>query len=275
MTDTIAIKTNYIKLLAIALFGVLLALLTYGGIKQWSYNKTIAKLQNDVASKDKTIEVSKGVYEKLALESENLKALLDRTNSEVDSLVKELDKRDEDLLTANNLVVYWKQKYDAKGPGTQTVIPGTPTQPGQPAVDRIKVAFAKDFGYLGVEGYTLTSPPEYWVSIANRRPLKLTLVVGRLKDGSWKADVTSSEDNVGVDISIAAVDTSLFAPPWYSKIGVGVDLGVGAQGFLGGVGASYAFGKFEVGPKVWIDIGGSGVGVFYGAAISWHPFAGR
>ena len=259
------IPNNYLKFAAIGLFVAILALLTYGGIKTWSYNKTITQLQNDVASKDKTIEVTKGVYEKLAMDSRNLQALLDRTNSEVDSLVKELDKRDEDLLTANNMAVYWKNKYTATGTGTQTTIPG-------PHCDRIKVAFAKDFGYIGVEGYTITSPPEFWVSVANKRPLKLTLVVGRLKDGSWKADVTSSEDNVGVDIAIAAVDTSLFAPAWYTKIGVGVDLGVGAQGFLGGVGVSYGFGRFEVGPKVWVDVGGSGVGVFYGASILWHPW---
>jgi uncharacterized coiled-coil protein SlyX len=267
----LTIPDKVLKWTAVALFAAIVALLIFGAIKKFSYDAKILELQNSLASKDKTIEVTNGVYEKLMLEHANLKDLLDRTNSQVDSLVKELDKRDEDLLAVNNLVVYWKHKYDAKGAGTQTTIPGA--QPGQPnSGDRIKVAFAKDFGYVGVEGFTLTSPPEYWISIANKRPLKLTLVVGRLKDGSWKADVTSNDDNVGVDIAIAAVNPGLLDMKWYERLGLSLDVGVGARGFLGGAGVSIYFDAFELGPKVWFNVGANGVDPFYGASMTWHPF---
>ena len=270
MTDpvpTIAVKVNYLKYVAIALFVVILALLTYGGITKWTYDRTITQLQNDIATRDQTIETHAGVYEKLALETSSLKALLDQKSTEVASLTKDLDARGEDLLTANNLVLHWKQKYEATGDGGQVIVHGDPGEP-----DRIKVDFTKDFGYIQVDGFTMTSPPEYWVSVTNKRPLKLTLVVGQLKNGSWKADVTSSEDNVGVDIAVAAVNPSIFDERWYEKIGIDLDLGAGGTGFLGAVGAKYEFGKFELGPKVWLNVGGSGVNTFYGGAITWHPF---
>jgi hypothetical protein len=266
----ISLDKKYLKYILAGLLAVVLGAIVYENVQSSSYKRTIAQLQNDVATRDKTIEVSKGVYERLVLESRNIQGLLDKTDAQVDSLTKELQRRGEELLVAQRLSLSWKQKYEARGSATQTTVPGLPGPSSTP--DRTKVAFEKDFGYIGVEGYTLTSPPEFWVSIHNKRPLRLTLTIGRIKDGSWKADVVSSEDNVGVDIVVAAVDTSGVAPAWYSKVGVGFDFGVGSDKGLGGVGISYRFGTFDVGPKVWVSVGG-GVGVVYGASIVWHPFA--
>jgi sulfur transfer complex TusBCD TusB component (DsrH family) len=262
------IPTPVVKYASIGLFAAILVLLAVGGVKKMSYDKRIAELQNAVAEKDRTLETHLGVYEKLAIQTEALKGLLDQKNAQVAALTKDLNARGEELLVANNLVVFWKKKYEAQGTGTQTVVPGD--GPAKP--ERLKVSFSKDFGYIGVNGYTITSPPEYFVSVDQKRPLKMTLVVGQLKDGSWKASVTSSEENVGVDIAVAAVNPHIFDDHWYEKLGLSLDLGVGANGFLGGVGASYRFGKFDVGPKVWLSAGGSGVNVAYGAGLVWRPF---
>jgi hypothetical protein len=261
------IPNNYIKYAAIGLFVCIVALLGYGGFKSWQYNNTITDLQNVVALKDKTIETHVGNYEKLAFEHENLKALLDKQNAQMSQLQTDLGKRNEELLTANQLTLFWKQKYASAGTGTQTTVPGTT---GQPA--REKVAFSKDFGYLGVSGWTLTNPPEYSVEVQQNRPLTMTLVVGQLPDGSWKANVVSSEENVGVDIKLAAVNPHVFDEHWYEKIGLSLDMGVGAAGFLGGVGASYQISNFEVGPKVWLNAGLTNVAISYGAGLTWHPF---
>lgn len=255
------IPDKILKYLAVAMFVCMLLLVAVFAVKRASYESEVTRLQNEVAARDATIETAKQVYSKLALETQNLQGLLSSKDDEIKSLMKTIKARDEDLLVANNLVVYWKKKFEATGGGTQTNVG-----------ERIKVEFSKDFGYIKTTGFTLTDPPEFFVSVEQNRPLKMTLVVGQLNDGSWKADVTSSEENVGVDISVAAVNPRVLAPKWYEGFGVNMDVGVGPGMALVGIGASYKISNFEVGPKVWIAA--PTLDVVYGANITWHPFSG-
>jgi len=258
---TLGITGGVVLLLFIVLAGVMT-------IKKNSYESRITELQNAVAQRDVTIETQKGVFQKLTLQSKDLSSLLDSKDEQIQLLQKELKKGKEELLTANSLVVRWKKAYEAQVAGHQTEVP--PVVPG--GIVRKKVEFEKDFGYIGVSGFTLTDPPEATLKVQQNRPLKLSVAVSQDKDGTWKSRATSSEENMAIDITLAAVNPWLLEPRWYENIGLSVDLG-GGTGFLAGVGASYKIGKFEVGPKGWFTIGGGGVGGFVGAQLLWHPFA--
>lgn len=247
------------------IMGLLAAALIYGGIRKRMYDSTIIELQNAVAAKDTTIEAAKNTYSKLVLETDNLKALLSNQDAQMAALKETIRKRDEELISTSNLVVYWKKKFEGAGSGTSHTEPG-------PSGDRQRVSFTHNWGYIGIEGSTLTNPPEYSVKVSQLRPLALTLVVGQLPDGSWKADVVSSEEDVGVDIRLAAVNPRVISPRWYEGIGLNVDTGVGLIGFIGGLGASYNFGAFNVGPKVFLAASADGVKIAYGASLTWHPF---
>jgi hypothetical protein len=237
------------------------------GIERRAQQELVTKLQNDVAQRDQTIEVQKGVYHKLSIESEGLQKLLTSKDEEMVRLNKELKKSKEQLLTANSLVVQWKKAYEAVVTGNQSDVNG------ENGVVRKKVEFSKDFGYIGVSGFTLTDPPEASVRVQQNRPLKLSLIVSQDDSGAWHTRTTSSEDNVNVQIDLAAVDPKILEPRWYEGIGFVLDVGMGSQ-FLAGAGVTYKIGRFELGPKAWFGIPlGQQPTWAAGLQVLWHPFA--
>jgi hypothetical protein len=229
-------------------------------------DQLVTKLQNDVAQRDQTIEVQKGVYHKLSIDSQDLQKLLSSKDEEVVNLNKELKKSREQLLTANSLVVKWKKAYEAEVAGHQTDVPG------ENGIVRKRVDFEKDFGYIGVSGFTLTDPPEAKVKVQQNRPLKLSLVVSQDDAGAWHTRTTSSEENVDIQIDLAAVDPKVLAPRWYEGIGLVFDLGMGSQ-FIAGAGVTYKIGRFELGPKAWFGVPvGQAPTWAAGLQLLWHPF---
>jgi hypothetical protein len=254
------------KYLTIGLMAALVALAVYGFFAFRSRDATIAKLMNDVAIRDVTIEVQKGVFTKLTQQLDDVKIAIDQSTTEGKALTAELKKNKAELLAVTNALIQLREQV-AKGQGTQTDVPGT--KPGDPT--RKKVTFGQDFGYARVDGFTLTDPPEYELKLGQgSKPLKLELAIAQQKDKSWRTYVTSSDPNVGIDIGVTAVNPYILESSWYEKIKVHADLGVG-NGVLGGVGAAYQFGQFDVGPSIW-GVTMSGGGVFYGINFSWAPF---
>src|ERR1035437_2103067 len=192
----------------------------------------VVSWQNAAAQKDKTVEEQKGVYEKLAVQTADAMSLLDTKDQQIAGLQTQIKQAGEKLDNAVSVGLTWKQAYEGAANATQTT--PAPTKPGEVVVNgRIRVDFSKDFGYLGVSGYTMTTPPEAWISVKNLRPLKLTVALSQSKDGAWHSYATSSEDNVSADIIVAAVNPSLRDEHWYERIGFVGDLGLG-DGFLGG-----------------------------------------
>jgi hypothetical protein len=263
------ISDKVLKYTAAVLFFLIVSLLIFGGIKKWSYDKQITELQNSLASKDKTIEIHKGVYEKLSIETDDLKNKLDQRDVQIKMLLKDLKNSGEELLTANTMSFKWKKAYEGLANATQTPLPNSQ----QGGLQRDKVEFAKEWSYIRASGYTITNPPEAYVKVEQMRPLKVSVTVGQKEDGSWNSRVTSSEENVDVDISLAAVNPKMFDKKWYERLGASIDLGVSSNGFLGGVGVSLLLANVDIGPKVWLTIGDNGVHPFYGAAATWHPWA--
>lgn len=249
---------------------LLLVVVVWGAVGKWQTDREMARLRNEVAVRDQTIEVQKGVFTKLTIESDNLRKLLDSKDEQIQGLTDQLKKSKEDLLVANQLVIRWKKAYEGAVDAHQD--PPDPEQPG-----RTKVSFQKDWGMIGVKGWTFTNPPEAWVSVTQLRPLKVTVAVSQDKSGAWHTYATSSEENVGIDIALASVNPYLLEPKWYEKIQLGASLaggsGTGGFGFLLGVDATYKVGKFDIGPAVFVSFGaGTAVTPFFGAKFNWRPF---
>jgi hypothetical protein len=260
------------------ILGLMLALVVMGLGAAWykhAYDKRITQLQNEMAEKDKTIEVQKGLYTKLTVQSENVKGVLDQKDTQVRELEDQIKKQKQDLLNASTVVASWKKAYEGLAKATQTEVPADPTKPALVGKTREKVDFHEDFGYIGVDGWTLTNPAQAWVRVKQNRPLKLTLAISQDKDKAWHTYATSSEENVGVDIQVTAVNPFLLQPKWYEKIGIGIDLGMGTNqaglGALVGVGVNYQFMQFTMGPHVWLGINNT-LDKYYGLTFEWRPF---
>ena len=262
----------FMKGAIIALIALLLFVAIGGAIYKSKYDSQISALQNDKAQMAQTIEVQKGVYEKLVATSQNLENDLSSKDAQIVALKKQVDDQKEQILTLTQVAVQWKTAYEAAVKGTQTTVPATP---GSTDV-RTKVEFEKDFGYIGAKGYTLTNPPEAWIHIQQNRPLKLSVAITQDAQKAWHSYVTSSEENVSADIQISGVNPFILDKKWYENIGVSVSAAVGTTdagaGGLLGVGLTYKISKFEVGPSVYVTISNR-VDKFFGASFIWHPFA--
>lgn len=261
------VSAKIFKFLACALALALLGIVVWGAIARHSYEKELASLRNEVASKSQTIETQKQVYTKLAQESKKLQDLVDTQNSEVRRLQDQLNKQGEDLLTANQLVVKWKKAYEGKANSGQVDIP----DPGNPSIVRKKVEFNRDFGMIGVTGWTLTDPPEAWVKVEQLKPLEITLVVSQDADKKWHTYATSSDENTAVDIKLASVNPHVLEPRWYEKIQLNTNLGVGGDGALVGLGVSYQIKQFDLGPAVFFTATDR-VERYIGLSFGWRPF---
>lgn len=238
------------------------------GISRHGYESELTSLRNQIAEKDRVVEVQKGVYAKLAVETDGIKKLLDSKDEQVKLLLGELKSRKAEVLTATSMAIAWKKAYEGAAEANQEVVPGTqPTEPGAVAKERVKVSFHKDFGAVVVDGHTVTDPPEAFVSVKQGKPLRVSLVVSQEKDGSWKTYATSSDENISVDIGLTAVNPKVLEQQWYEKLSLDGSLGIGS-GIVAGVGVSYEVGQFDVGPAAWFSTSGQ----FYGANVSWHPF---
>lgn len=232
-----------------------------GYLRERTFASKIRDLQNALALQSRTTEIDAGVFERLSVRTHELQGFLDGGTVEIDRLRSQLKERDQRLLAVDKLVVKWRKDLTGEAHAQQTI---SPEGHGSARVD-----FTEDFGYIGVEGYTLTDPPYAWVRVQQKRPLTLTLAVSQGSDGSWRSSVSSSEENVQVDIALSAVDPYILEPRWYERIGVDVALGVSPWGVLAGIGPSLQLGRATVGPMLWIS---SDVPRYYGLNVSWRPF---
>lgn len=249
----------------------------YMYIKNRQYRNEIADLYNKVTRQAETIEVQKNVYEKKSLEVDDLNSILESLKKDNDldkdtitKLQKELEKRQSELLAANRLALKWKKAYEAEVEANQTEDPGK--DPDDPGDDRIKISFEKDFGYIGVNGYTLTNPPIAWISVKQNRPLFLTMALSQNKDGHWSTLVTSSEDNVEVDVEVSAVNPFVLAKKWYEKLSVDTGIKLKTSGLTPKLGISYPFGPINVSGGLQGDTVDKSVGWYVGLGYLWRPF---
>lgn len=222
-----------------------------------SRDAQVAELSTQLASNEHTIEIKDGLYATKIVEMGSLTSLLDTKRAEVAALKKQLDDSKAQLLTTQQLVVQWKKAYEGAVNAQQTDVPGS-----DPTVTRKKVTFDKDFGPIAVNGYTLTDPPEGFVSVRQTRPLKLTVSVAKNKDGTWSSYVTSSEPDMAVNVALGAVDPGVMDLGWRQRIWL--DAGIGFLGDKGvSLGLSYHFDRVSIGAQcgVWANVQTCGASV--------------
>lgn len=248
----------------------------YHTVTKNSYEARIVELQNDVASRDKTIETQKGVYERLSIQSQDLTKLIGDKDKELSLLKKQLDDRGAEILAINKLVV--KLKKDLESTTGNVVI--QPPDPKYPGMVVAKLDSKEDFDPFRLTGEVVVDcnieqgqPPKASLKLGQKRALLISVVVSQDNDGTWRSSTTSSEKNFDIDIALSAVNPRMLEAKWYEKIGLGVDIGVGTNpGFLLGLGAYYQIGRFDVGPRAWMVVD-RGVSAYFGAQLIWHPFA--
>jgi hypothetical protein len=262
------------KWLTVTVVAVLLIVvgIIWTTVERRSYESQLTELRNAIANRDTTIETSIGVFQKLAIQHGNLSVMLDAKDVQQKALLEELKKGNEKVLVANKLAAYWKGAYEGLADAGQHHEDGGVGNPGRDVVD-----FTKDFGYIFVTGHTKTNPPEAYIKLEQRRPLRIILTVSQKEDDSWVTRATSSEENISIDIQSATINPKVLDHRWYERLGLVGDLAGGSDGLLGGIGVSAQFGKFEVGPKVYAawpvkTMTNKEFAVWYGIGIIWHPF---
>ena len=169
------------------------------------------------------------------------------------------------MFALTNVVVSLRKEYVALLKAEQEDVPGVNNSV------RVKVKFSKDFGYLSIDGYTLTSPPEAFVRLKQVRPLRLSIAFSKDKSGNFNARVSSSEKDVNVSIDLAGVDDRQFRKRWYEKVEIDGEFIVGQESFLIGTGLSVELGKMRFGPRVYALVDRD-VNVAYGFSLGWKPF---
>ncbi len=236
------------------------------------HQKQIVDLENQLALRDKTVEIQKDLYEKRTLQLKDVSSLFDSKDKQLEDMKKQIKRDKSDLLSLTQINVKLKEDISFTEKGTQSVEKSN--DPNAP--ERVKVAFQKDVGFLRVDGFTLTNPPVATLKISQLKPLKFNVSIAQQSDGSWRTYVTSSESSLGVDIGLSAVNPYFMFPKWYEKIGasfsVGGGNGPGGFGVLSGLGLSYRARHFEAGPSVWFVLSDK-TQKFVGANVVWYPFA--
>lgn len=265
------ISDKIFRYVTIALIVLLVILAIKSAADKHGHEQAMAELRNEIASQSQTIEMQEKTYTKLSFETDKWKFLAESRGREVQDLYSELEKRKEEILTANQVAVKWKKAYEDAAKANQSDVP----DPADPSIVRKKVEFEKDFGMIGVTGWTLTDPAEAWVKVEQLKPLELTLIVTQDKDKKWHSYVTSSDENTDVQINVSAVNPHMMSPKWYEHLQLNTSLAVGTTGdgagVLAGLGLSYRIKQFDVGPTVFLGISDR-VDRYVGATFTWRPF---
>jgi hypothetical protein len=267
----VTVPGRFAKIAAWVLMGLLAVGAGLVELKRRRYEDELLQLRNRAASLESTIEIKKGIWAKASLEVDGLKKLLDVAQKHNAGLKEELEKSKSEVLGLTQVSVKLRKDYEALLAAKQTEVPGKDGEPG-----RTKVEFEKEFGPYRVSGHTLTNPGEAQLRLSQHRPLRLSVALAQNPDKSWRTYVASSEDDLQIDVQIAAVNPYLFSRKWYENIelflqGAGASSSAGA-GAIGGIGIGYRIGRFSVGPGVWAGFVGGRTFHAYGVHLGWRPF---
>lgn len=218
----------------------------------------LATLSQALSQTEQTVRLKEGLYQTTLVQVGDARKLLELRESENADLLRTLDAAKARVLTTERVVVKWLPKESAVEATQRDV----PSDPGQPPVTRKRVDFKHDFGPFLVAGYTLTDPATGFVTVTQGRPLSLTLAVSRDPDGHWLSHVSSSDPDVGVDVTLGGVDPGILESRWYQRFWLSSTVGL-LGGTSVGLGIEYRGERFSLGPQcqLWSDGHACGVGV--------------
>ena len=272
------LRRRIYKWAAIAAVLLLVIVSIRGVYLESEHRKKISQLHNEIALKSKTIEVKDGIYKKATLEIENLsdalKAMEDQADNDkkkIKELRKEIDKKRERILSASRTIIKWKKAYEGEVNAEQDDV-GSHDGGEDAPKRRTKVSFDKNFGYVSVDGFTLTNPAYAKLRIEQNRPLILTMAITQSKDKRWNTYVVSSEDGVEIDVNVSAVNPFLFSKKWYEKISVVIGAEV-SSGFYPYLGILYPLGPVSFSAGGFYNSFEKGFGPYLRLEYSWSPFS--
>jgi hypothetical protein len=254
------IKVGLIILISIAvLVGLIYTGYDYGRKKELVHS---ADLAVQLAYSKETIELTKGLYSKEVIKYEDLSKLFTQKGSEIDALKKQLRDSQAKLLVAEQVTLTWKRAYEAAVKANQTEEPSKEPD----GIPRKRVDFVGDLGPIRATGHTLTDPPEAFLKLEQIMPLVLTLTMAQNRDETWTTYVTSSDENVNVEINVAGVNPLILKEKWYRRFWL--DLGAIITGDPGArIGLRYQFDRFSFGADCTAMQTGSGCGMNVGYRI--------
>jgi hypothetical protein len=266
------LKTRLKDAIALLAIFVLCILLIREHLSKNALEKSLNTVSNALIESSKTIEVQKGVFEKRSVELENIKILLAKKDNELLDVTAQLKKEHSQALAYSELSIMWKKKYEGAARATQTVVVDNSTNNTntENKEQRLRVDFSKEAGPFDISGYTVTSPPEAFVSLKQSRPIKLGVVVSRSDDGKWSSIVSTPKDaDYGVDIVVSAIDKDLHVKSWRDKFSIDFRMGIYEDPSIG-AGLKYGE-KLSFGPDCSVYSNGE-LSWSCGVSMSWRPF---
>lgn len=222
------------------------------------HDNEIADLSSRLASSEKTVEIDKGLFAKKTEELTDLKDLIAKLGVENESLSQQIKKSKAEVIALDQLVLKWKNAYEAEVSAHQSVDPSNP--------ERKRVDFSGSVGPIHVDGYTLTDPPKAFLKWIQTEPLKITVAIVKNYNGTLSTLVTTSNKDIDVDISNASFDPHALSPKWYQRLWVdgGIDF-YNNKSFRFGL--SYKQDKWSVGTSCSTDLSSFGCGLTLGFRI--------
>ena len=252
------------RYIILILLAVIVALGGYNLFQKKQLEDEIIKLQNTVAKISPTVEISPGVFEKLALQGDLRQALkqLDSQGEEAKKLRQQLERTHARVVSLSTAVLVAQAKLDELLVGKEN-----PDGSWTASVDRHD-------GPLFLTGKITAGPtskepihPELTFGIDD---LKLDLAISKNPDGSWKADAAVPPPVkltfTGVHVDPKALQPRFPAPVFFSLQGLG-----NSTDALIIAGAGYKWGPLVLQMNVAGGTAGSNH-VYYGGGVQYFPW---
>lgn len=221
--------------------------------------KELLSTQNELSEAIGTVEVSDGVYSRLASQHEDLNNRYENLLGQNESLSETLNRKEESIRTLMQANATLREEIEFSGNATTTVIAGcddapsesvtvdngtTTTNPGNPIeedefVPNLRVDFDLERSGFRVQGFTESNPRMTLGPPVGRAELTLTqidpfvidIAVTENDDNQWRAVIYEQQQRLEFDVGTLAVNPRSSRIRWYERIGFGSQLVATNQGF--------------------------------------------
>ena len=225
------------------------------------HQQELRSLHNQLALSQQLVQETKTAFSSAALEASNLKA-------QNKDLQKQIKAKGERILAQSTVALKPKDQTVEIKEAKESVSPD----------NRTRVDFEKVQDGLKVSGFTLTNPAEASVSLQWLAALNLELVLTKGPGNTYRVYI-DSQQAIPVSLTLK-VDPSVASRRWFERINLSASgafgnslIGPVAFGGLASIGIGYQItNRLNLGVNVSAVYTGN-VFLFYGATVTWFPFA--